>query len=455
MGKKGLTPLDPDEEIPQPRDEPCTKPIKTAPKRGYNRTVSPDDIRFRWPQMDKDERIFDLDVPLTERCMLHLGKRMLFADDYLILAASIGAHLADLQQASPAEDEQRGVPGGKDAPFYFYRGMPETLNVPVVLIQPSGFTKSFSMKQWFGKFGICPLPWRQEGFITEAGLVCKEGADGEIVWGAAHEMRDGFVVFNEITHLFTASKTQHSGALLDQVMEALSERNIGRTLGNIEVRYDTNMTMWGAVQPKRFDSREGLARRCAFLTRRFVPGDIDSLKQDRFNSKMNPNEQRMINMAEVRQLRKEIHSIWRDALIEQPPVWDETMLRYIHEHAFNQLDTAMIEKSVVGFAYLNQQPGTKVLKIDNSFLHRRLVDLVSDGYRQAQEGGEVSLMMSSIGKNEVSYSDLWNIFRNYGYQLDNFNELVLHCVKMRVLQKKKNTIGNWVYVRNTEVMGCR
>jgi len=404
---------------------------------------------------EKDERIFDMDIPLAERCLIHLSTRMLFHEDFMPLAASVGGHLADLQQAMPAEDDEHGIPGGKGMPFYFKKRQPASLVIPVCLVQPAGYGKSMSMKQWFGRYGICPINYMTEGSLTEASFVAKQ--DGkEVQWGTAWLVKDGFCIFNEISNVFIASATKHSGGLSNQVMEALSERHVCKS--TVKVEYDTNITIWGGVQPGRFDfqAKAGAGRRFIYIAKRWTDEEIQLLKQDELNELLNPDEYPPINTAEVMQLRKEMRGLLDNGCIEKKPKWDESLARFIYSNNVTKthLDADMLVRAMIGVAYLNHEPGDKQLKIENTPFMRLMLDKIIRSSRMVAEGGDVSLLMSTIGEDTMTYSQIWTMFNRFQYQLEDFNSLLNKAHRNKIINKEfSKSRQQYLYSVNPNVRG--
>ena len=262
-------------------------------------------------EMEVDRRILDTSLPLWDRIHLHLSKRMLFAYEICPpMTASIGGHLADIHQADP-----RDIPNGHDCPFYFFKGQVEILNIPVDIISPAGLSKSHTFKQFFEKkSGICPIRAKYSGLITEAGFVGRENPGMEDpTLGDAHDYRNGFLLFNEISNLLITNNQSHSGNLVNQVMEALSERRVTKRTGGLNLSYATHVTIWGGTQPRRFDLSQGLGRRFVHVTKAWTPADVYQFKDERETEKLGGGASKTVNMKEVNQIREEISDLLHNA----------------------------------------------------------------------------------------------------------------------------------------------
>lgn len=397
-------------------------------------------------EYDLDERVVDLDIPLWNRIHYHMAGRMLFSEDLCPpLTASIGGHIADVHQSNPDD-----IPGGHDCPFYFFKGRPEVMNVPINLIAPAGFSKSYVMAQYFEKgFGICPIPSTFQATLSEAGFVYIILPGGELIYGIAHTYRNGFLLFNEISNIFISGASSHSGNLVNQVMEALSERSISKSVGGHSEEYKTKVTIWGGVQPSRFtgqDMSQGTGRRFCHVNRVWLPEDIELFKDEREKEKTAEITYK-INMQEVNSIRKAITDLQKNIIVEKV-VWEGDMYKYLRDRTIGHIDLQMYERLLVGKELLNHGTEKKVIKIEPSEENKSLVNQVVEMARLVAEGGDISLLMSTIGDGQVSKDYIWDAFRRYSYQIPQMNELIEKCIKLNLIEKRyDHSRSRYVYCK--------
>ena len=396
-------------------------------------------------EMDSDDRVFDDSIPLYDRMHIHLRRRMLFVDSLCPpLTASIGGHMADLHQANPDD-----IPNGHDCQFYFFKGSAEVMNINCNIISPAGLSKSYMMSKYFeARTGICPLRSKYRGVITEAGFVGREEpGTGEARPGDAYEYRNGFLLFNEISNIMIAAQTTHSAALINQVMEALSERQVTKRTGGLDLCYPTNITMWGGIQPRRFDFSQGLGRRFIHVTKAWTGDDLKMFKDERLKEKLSPESSRKVNMREVEKIRKDIADLLHNAQVEKVE-WDSNMYHFLMKYSIGHIDLQMMERVLIGKEYLNQGLG-QVIKIKNSDDNKALIIMIHDMSKIVAEGGDLSLLLSSIGKESKSRDVLWTDFRRFGYTYVMFMELIEMAMKLNLVSKKYDaTYGGYVYKRS-------
>jgi hypothetical protein len=361
---------------------------------------------------------------LYEEMITHLkkNKRMLFADELAPPAiCSVGALIANIRQ--------------KSEPFHFVSGDCEDLGLNLTYVAPSGLAKSHAMKQFIDKkYGLLPQNLIKSAFrgkITEAGYIgtIKEG---NFFYGDASRFAEGILCFNEISNLFLAAQQEHSGELINQVMESLTERHVSKSLGGSEpLEYDTWVTIWGGVQPKRFDFSQGLARRFFFVARNWTFDDLKLLK-DRRN---NRGRDKQVDMNEIESIRRQLATAVKTFAANEVK-WDEKIYKYLYEATESHLDMYLVEKILIGHEVIDQYEND-VITIRDSKTNRFLIDMAVRMQQMVSEGSDVSLMINVLeSRNGVptTTSELWNDFRRFSYNIGTFYALLDTCKKMKVVK---------------------
>jgi len=357
---------------------------------------------------------------LYNRAMEHMKHRMLFVDE---LApgplCSIGSLIANHKQATE--------------PFHWVFGDDEDLGINVTFVAPSGFAKSHTMKQFIHKEkGICPFRSTFRGKITEAGFVGTLSKEGDQIYGDAYHYSEGILAFNEIANLFDTQQQEHSSELINQVMEALTERRISKRLSTGVIDYPTLVTIWGGIQPKRFDFSQGLGRRFMFVCRSWTPEDMRAFKLLRRSR----DKVIRLDMAEVDELRKEFaHAL--ETFNASEVKWEGNILRTIDDKCESHLQMQLLEKILIGKETLDQYDND-TLVIQNSDENNELIEMVARMQGMVAEGSDISLMINILRTRDdnVTMGELWDIFRTYNYTLSGFQELVGSCNRLKVIENR-------------------
>lgn len=355
---------------------------------------------------------------LYKRIMEHMRRRMLFVDD---LApgplCSIGSVIANHKQANE--------------PFHWVMGDDEDLGINITLVAPSGFAKSHTMKQFIHKEkGIAPFKSTFRGKITEAGFVGTISKEGEQLFGDAFQYSEGILAFNEIANLFYTQQQEHSSELINQVMEALTERRISKRLSNGVVDYPTLVTIWGGIQPRRFDFSQGLGRRFLFVCRNWTAEDMRAFKLLRRNR----DDIIRLDIEEVRELRNDIAEAYQQFNASEVK-WNGSILRFIEDKCESHLQMQLLEKAIIGKEVLDQYDKDTVVIRDNDE-NRATIELFAKMQSMVAEGSDVSLMINilqSKAEERITVGELWELFRAYNYTLSGFQDLLTTCTRLKVV----------------------
>lgn len=364
-----------------------------------------------------------------------LEKRMLFHDEIAPgLLISAGAHLANLRQ--------------RHDPFYLPGGVPEDCRLSAVLVAPSGFSKSFSMKQFMDpSMGFLPFPSAFRGKITEAGFIGTINSEGEVVHGDAHRFRDGIIGFHEVTHLFSAAAQEHSAGMLDQIMDCLSEGRVSKTLAAGPIQYPSHVTIWGGVQPKRFDFSAGLARRFLFIAKRWEYHDRRMLMERMIPSGKKDLDEYRETQAWVKDLRERIkvlQSNFKPTLVTM----DEKLETWMLENASNHIQMSLMMRALIGYETMQlDESGTDSdMKLRYNEDTQKILAMIVEMDDLVSEGADISLLVTELEKRgEATQKELWDIFKAYSYSYSDFHRLLSDCTeRLRMVQRDLKD-GNIVF----------
>lgn len=177
-------------------------------------------------------------------------------------AASICCHIANLENI--------------EREFFLRQGRVENLRLHMFFVAPPGFSKSLITRKFLSgqhaALSRADIDTAWEGLMTEGGYVgtIKElRGKIQVTRGAAWEHREGIMAVDEFSVL-TNMRTLEYGTNLDNaLLTSLDDGYLVKRLTNGKVKYTTQVTLWAASQPLRFDLSSGLGRRLWFIY--FIP----------------------------------------------------------------------------------------------------------------------------------------------------------------------------------------
>lgn len=356
----------------------------------------------------------------------HLESRVLFSEDLIpAFLCSVGAHIGNLRQ--------------RKEPFFFVNRQPDDLRLNVTVVAPSGFSKSHTMRCLIGKYGIIPvndLKATFRGKLTEAGFIGTINQDGEPTFGDAYDYGEGFLAFNEITNIFLASGHEHSAEMVNQVMEALSEGRVSKRLARGLIEYPTVVTIWGGVQPRRFDFSQGLARRFLFVSRNWQTADVDVLKELRFR---NEHEEAKDIFDEINKCRDIISDVKNGFNISEL-TFSKKMQEQIKERASTHLDTGLFQRAMIGRAIVDRYRDS-VVEIKATKENKELLKRFKAMIDRVAEGSDLSTLKTellSMG-GAATRRELFEKFQRYSYNIDTFTDLLERALKNKMV-KMENVV---------------
>jgi hypothetical protein len=151
----------------------------------------------------------------------------------------------------------------------------------ILFVAPPGFMKSYYIESFGGEsysvFGGAGITMGFEQTMTESGLVgtiINTNGIGIPSEGAALTYQHGFLCIDEFSAITEARKAQYNNQMDTQLLAVLDHGRVRKRLGGGEIKYNTNVTVWGGVQPARYDLASGMGRRMCFLL--FLPTSLDN-----------------------------------------------------------------------------------------------------------------------------------------------------------------------------------
>jgi hypothetical protein len=175
------------------------------------------------------------------------------------------------------------------------------MRLHLMFIAPPGFMKSYFMNNMgadptSGIFANTKIKVGVEQSVTEAGLIgtfIRVDDSPVETDGSARIYKDGVMIIDEFSAMTNASKTTYNNQLDTQLLAALDHGRVRKRLGSGFIEYQTNFTIWGGVQPARYDFTSGMGRRFYFLA--FLPTKQDDeilreVKERTRNIRVDKNE---------------------------------------------------------------------------------------------------------------------------------------------------------------------
>lgn len=146
------------------------------------------------------------------------------------------------------------------------------MRMHIIFVAPPGYMKTYYLRQMgmddYSIFGSCKFTMNVKQNIGEAGLVgtyVNQGGRSVIREGEAQKNSSGFILVDEFSGMTDALKQSYNAQFDTQLLAALDHGHISKSMAGGDIEYDTYFTLWGGVQPVRYELSKGMGRRMCFL----------------------------------------------------------------------------------------------------------------------------------------------------------------------------------------------
>ena len=327
--------------------------------------------------------------------------------------------------------------------FYFEGGAIPDLRLHMFFISPPGFSKTFVLKMLLGgptsALGGTELKTTYSGNITEAGFTGTIRATDEegkpfITYGAAHDYADFIVGIEEFSALTTAMKQEHSTNLDNALLTALDSGHLVKRLAAGEIRYDTDITLFAASQPTRFDLSSGLGRRFFFVN--FIPSleEKEKLKQCRRRSKGVRGDMRML-----KQIGQDVTSVMKRIDGLKSVKFTDGFMKAVDELKVPHYIEPLFERVGVGYAVATTDFNS-ILKVDITPELKKYMEIAKQWRDEISRGAEEQQIIKVLEGGKMEELELKDSLLDFGLQYGKSEELIARLVKQRRVKREEGNV---------------
>lgn len=226
------------------------------------------------------------------------------------------------------------------------------MRLNVMFIAPPGFMKSFYLDNMgadenCGMFINTGIHFGVEQTLSEAGLIGTFGNFGDKpveLEGAANTYADGIMMIDEFSGVTNAMKATYNNQLDSQLLNILDHGRVNKRLASGKIEYKTRMTLWGGIQPARYDFTSGLGRRVWFML--FLPTKQDNLRLIKIKKLMRNIRVEPEAMTKIR----DTIDLWRKSLnIIEHVEFDDEIVDLYEELGVFSYDTGLYDRFLLGY----------------------------------------------------------------------------------------------------------
>ena len=287
--------------------------------------------------------------------------------------------------------------------IYWEGGEVPSLRLHIIFVAPPGYMKSYYLKQMGGGDHALLRTYvedeNENGInmiyaqnLNESGLVgtwMKEGEHMVRKHGLAERHAESFVLVDEFKGITDALRS--NGQMDTQLLAALDHGHIAKDMAGGTISYDTNFTMWGGVQPGRYELEGGMGRRMLFL----VNNPDDKLKRELRRAQFEAKNIRSDDLGS-KLFHREIDK-WRESLeIIESVEFDESIIDLYDKYDVEPYDTSYFDRLILGYHLATMGPERQMLlDVKDSYL-RELIDREVEWRKQVSMGPDLIQIQNVI-----------------------------------------------------------
>lgn len=313
----------------------------------------------------------------------------------------------------------------------------------VLFVAPPGYMKSYYLSQFGDKhsgiFAGTGVSMGNELSMSSASFAGTISAGGEHIPGAAQQYADGIVTIDEFSALTNALNASYNSDFDAILLAALDHGLVSKRLAMNGFSFTTAMTMWGGVQPARYDMTSGLGRRMNFLL--FLPTRQDNanIREAHHRSRnMKHNKTTLKHIWEgCRKVRTDLKELKRVTIGEDVYKMYTDLDLYSYESSY--FDRILFGYHVMKYG-VDDDKSMHIDVVDKEL--RNLVIQQKDWRTQIMTGVDYTLIKQIINDNGGAMT-LWNLVNAgimYGWNQNQVYKLVSEMEKFKIVRLESNGV---------------
>lgn len=320
----------------------------------------------------------------------------------------------------------------------------------LMFVAPPGYMKSFYMNNMgepdSGIFSGSKLQMGFKQSMTEAGLIGTIRVFEEVPYetdGVAKTYKDGILMVDEFSAITNAFKISYNNQMDSQLLALLDHGRVNKDLAGGSISYQSNMTLWGGVQPARYDFTSGMGRRMIFML--FLPTRVDN---DNLLDIMNTTRNMTVDPGKMQELWTEIDG-WIEQMGQIKSIeFDSSVLRLYKRLNLNSFESPLFDRLLLSY-HLAMYPASEHVVISaNDKIALDLVqrekkwrDDIVKGIPFIQIKRIIAMSGNRVdGTFTLSKNDLIDEASMLGWNAKQVTELVLEMAKCEIVRTKGGQI---------------
>ena len=330
--------------------------------------------------------------------------------------------------------------------IYSEAGMTVNTRLHIIMVAPQGQSKSFWLKQFLehdnSMIKGTMIKTDFELRMTEAGYLgtIKFGDHNQIIetQGLCQEEKNSIVGIEEFSDLMKSVTAQdYNIGLENELLTTLDSGMAIKRLAAGKLEYRTNLTLWTATQPARYNLTSGLGRRFLFIFNIPTQESMDILKMKRREA---ANIQ--VDESDMFEIKKTINNTFNELASKVNKVrFDKSFYEYMDRLNVVAYEEPLYERLALGYTIMKSEgfESELVMSPDNTL--KKMMKMEWGWRKKIKQGTEASMVWSLIESAKfLKHERCLEILMDFGMPLEDARK------SLRLLEKR-----NLIEIKNGEI----
>jgi hypothetical protein len=329
--------------------------------------------------------------------------------------------------------------------LYQRSGVVENTRLNIIMVAPQGQSKSFWLKQFLDKDNSIvkgtAIKTDFELRMTEAGYMGtkKFGEHNQIIEseGLCQEEINSIVGIEEFSDLMKSiDKQDYNIGLDNELLTTLDSGDGVKRMAAGTIRFKTNLTMWAATQPGRYNLTSGLGRRFLFIFN--IPTE-DSIKDLRERRRAAIDVQ--TNAENLFEIKKALNQRFDEITVARSVKFDPSFYDYLNRFNLMAHDEILFEKLALGYTLMKAEKLEPDIVVDMDGKLRQMIKQEWTWRSQIKRGTEDSMVWTYIeSAGDISKQRCIDVLLDFGMELPAAEKAIRNLVKKKLIEVKNGKI---------------
>jgi len=330
--------------------------------------------------------------------------------------------------------------------IYTEAGMIVNTRLHIIMVAPQGQSKSFWLKQFLEHDNsIIKGTMIQTDFelrMTEAGYLgtIKFGDNNQIIetQGLCQEETNSIVGIEEFSDLMKSVTMQdYNIGLENELLTTLDSGMAIKRLAAGKLEYRTNLTLWTATQPARYNLTSGLGRRFLFIFNIPTEESMKVLKKKRREA-----SDVQVDESDMFEIKKRINNTFNELASKVNKInFDKSFYDYMDRLNIIHYEEPLYERLALGYTIMKAESFDSELVISPDNQLKRMMKQEWGWRKKIKQGTEESMVWTLIESSEdMRHERCLEILMDFGMPIEDARKSIRILEKRGLIEIKDSKI---------------